>query len=308
MFTNLDGSRIAPRFADLLRWQLGLHSERWPRTARSGVRVPVVANDGSRLREATRDTLTWIGHASFLLQMGGCSVLIDPVLCRAIGGIVPRNAPPGLDWPALPRIDAVLITHNHRDHMDAPTLRRLGPEPLYVVPRGLGRWFRRRGFPRVVEMEWWQSVAIGSVRATFVPAEHWSRRHVSDTNVSWWGGFVLEHGGARVYHSGDTAWFGGFEQIRERCGAPDLAVLPIGAYAPRWFMRPQHIDPADSVRAFEVLGARRFVAMHWGTFKLSDEGLSDPPGEIRKAWRARGLDESRLLVPAIGETIDPLVA
>ena len=129
MFENLRRSFRAPRFRDLLRWQLGLHPERWPRTARSGVPVPFVANDGSVLRGAAHDTLTWIGHASFLLQLGGRSLLIDPVLCHALSGVVQRNVPPGLDWPALPHIDAVLLTHNHRDHMDVPTLKRLGPEP-----------------------------------------------------------------------------------------------------------------------------------------------------------------------------------
>jgi L-ascorbate metabolism protein UlaG (beta-lactamase superfamily) len=307
MFRNLRSSFVAPRFRDLLRWQLGLHPERWPRAPRSGVPVPFVANDGSGVRGATRDTLTWIGHASFLLQLGGRSLLIDPVLCRALSGVVRRNVPPGLDWPALPPIDAVLITHNHRDHMDVPTLKRLGPEPRYFVPRGLGDWFHRHGFSRAVEMDWWREEHVGGVRVTFVPAQHWSRRHLTDTNTSWWGGYVIEHDGVRVYHSGDTAWFEGFEQIRERCGSPAIAILPAGAYAPRWFMRQQHVDPDDAVRAFETLGARRFVAMHWGTFKLSDEALADPPALLRDAWRSRGLDESRLLVPAIGETITPLV-
>ncbi len=306
MFENLGRSFRAPRFRDLLRWQLGLHPERWPRTPRTSVPVPFVANDGSQLRGAERDTLTWIGHASFLLQIGGRSLLIDPVLCDALSGMIRRNVPVGLAWAALPHIDAVLITHNHRDHMDVPTLKRLGPEPQYLVPSGLGAWFRDHGFSRTLEMDWWQETTVGDVHVTFVPAQHWSRRHLTDTNTSWWGGYVVAHGDTRVYHSGDTAWFDGFAQIPERLGTPDLAILPAGAYAPRWFMRQQHLDPADAVRAFETLGARRFVAMHWGTFKLSDEGLADPPQVLREAWRARGLDESRLLIPAVGETITPL--
>lgn len=303
-FANLDGHPHVVPFGSLVRWQLGLHDERRPRTPGTGVEIPVVANDGRALRAATRDGLTWIGHASFLVQLGGRSVLVDPILSDRIAGAIRRNVPPGLDQPDLPpKIDAVLVTHNHRDHMDAPTLRRLGPDPVYVVPRGLGRWFRRNGLPRVVEMDWWQEEEIEGLRVTFVPSQHWSRRGLTDLNASWWGGFVLERCGLRVYHSGDTAWFQGFTEIGERCGPIDAAMLPIGAYAPRWFMRHQHMDPDDAVRAFQALGARRFVAMHWGTFKLTDEALDEPPQRLCRAWDEAGLPIDRRRIPAIGETI-----
>jgi L-ascorbate metabolism protein UlaG (beta-lactamase superfamily) len=269
----------------------------------TGVAVPIMQNDGRALRKATHDAVTWIGHASFLVQLGGTSALIDPVMSPKIAGLIPRNVAPGLDWPALPKIDLVLITHNHRDHMDAPTLKKLGRDPIYVVPRGLGRWFERAGLRRVVEMAWWQREEIAGIGVTFVPAEHWSRRGLSDINASWWGGYVLERGGLRVYHSGDTAWFDGFKLIGEKCGAIDAAMLPIGAYAPRWFMQRQHMDPADAVRAFAALGAARFVAMHWGTFKLTDEDLREPPILLRDIWRREQLAHEQLTIPAIGETL-----
>jgi L-ascorbate metabolism protein UlaG (beta-lactamase superfamily) len=265
--------------------------------------VPVVANDGSALRTGSRDALTWIGHASFLIQLGGRSALIDPVMSASIAGFIRRNVAPGLAWPALPKIDLVLVTHNHRDHMDVPTLARLGPDPVYVIPRGLGRWFKRAGLRRVLEMGWWQQEEIEGLNVTFVPAEHWSRRGLLDTNASWWGGYVVERGGLRVYHSGDTAWFDGFSQIGARCGEIDAAMLPIGAYAPRWFMQPQHMDPAEAVRAFSALRARRFVAMHWGTFKLTDEDLREPPVLLRETWKRERLPAERLNIPAIGETL-----
>jgi L-ascorbate metabolism protein UlaG (beta-lactamase superfamily) len=138
---------------------------------------------------------------------------------------------------------------------------------------------------------------------TFVPAEHWSRRGLNDVNTSWWGGYVVEGAGVRVYHSGDTAWFDGFELIGRRLGPLDAAMLPIGAYAPRWFMKHQHMNPEDAVRAFQALGAERFVAMHWGTFKLTDEPLHEPPVFLRETWRRRGLPEQQLSIPAIGETL-----
>ena len=302
-YANLDLRSHSSGLTKLLRWQLGWHDEKRPRTPGTGVPVPVVVNDGRALREARQDALTWIGHASFLIQLGGRSALIDPVMSPTIAGFIPRNAAPGLSWPALPKIDLVLITHNHRDHMDVTTLKRLGSDPVYAVPRGLGRWFERAGLRRVVEMAWWQQEEIEGLNVTFVPAEHWSRRWLLDTNASWWGGYVIERGGLRVYHSGDTAWFEGFAQIGARCGEIHAAMLPIGAYAPRWFMRAQHMDPADAVRAFSALSAERFIAMHWGTFKLTDEDLREPPELLRETWKRERLRDDLLQVPAIGETL-----
>ncbi|MGH8738595.1 MAG: MBL fold metallo-hydrolase [Burkholderiales bacterium] len=303
-YCNLDGQSVGGSLLRVLKWKAGWHDEKRPAAPTIGVPVPALANDGRALRGAAADALTWIGHASFLVQLGGSSALIDPVMSPAlVGGLIPRNVAPGLDWQALPKIDLVLITHNHRDHMDAPTLRRLGPDPVYVVPRGLGPWFTRAGLRRVVEMEWWQRERIAGLDVTFVPAEHWSRRGLLDTNESWWGGYVIERGGLRVYHSGDTAWFDGFALIGQKCGAIDAAMLPIGAYAPRWFMQRQHMDPFDAVRAFAALGARRFVAMHWGTFKLTDEDLAEPPRLLAEAWQRENLPHERLAIPAIGETL-----
>jgi L-ascorbate metabolism protein UlaG (beta-lactamase superfamily) len=302
-FANLAGNAYPASLLRALRWKLGLFEGRRASSPRTGVPVPAVPNDGRDLRGAPQEALTWIGHATFLVQLGGASALIDPVMSPRIAGVIPRNVAPGLDWPALPKIDLVLVTHNHMDHMDAPTLRKLGSDPVFVVPRGLGCWFRRAGKPRVLEMDWWQQEEVAGMRVTFVPAEHWSRRGLNDINMSWWGGYVLEGGGVRVYHSGDTAWFDGFQLIGERCGPIDAAMLPIGAYEPRWFMRGQHMNPEDAVRAFQALGARRFVAMHWGTFKLTDEPLEEPPVFLRDAWARAALSESALSVPAIGETL-----
>jgi L-ascorbate metabolism protein UlaG (beta-lactamase superfamily) len=302
-FFNLDGTSSAAGLARVLKWQLGLHDEKRPRAPATGVEVPVVSNDGKALRRATNDALTWIGHATFLIQLGGKSALIDPVMSPRLSSLVRRNVAPGLDWAALPKIDVVLVTHNHRDHMDASTLKRLGGDPVYVVPRGLGTWFERAGLRRVVEMDWWQEEEIEGLHITFVPSQHWSRRSLTDMNATWWGGFVIERGGLRVYHSGDTAWFEGFSLIGERCGEIHAAMLPIGAYAPRWFMRSQHMDPEDAVRAFRALGAAKFVAMHWGTFKLTDEHLGEPPQLLREVWERAGLHDDQRFIPAIGETL-----
>jgi L-ascorbate metabolism protein UlaG (beta-lactamase superfamily) len=266
------------------------------------VPVPVVENDGKGLRSPSQLSLTWIGHATYLVQLSGRNILTDPVFANRLA-VVPRNVPPGVAPVDLPKIDLVVVTHNHRDHMDAPSLRRLGPDPVYVVPKGLAAWFLRAGLPRVVEMDWWEEREVEGVQVTFVPSQHWSRRGLLDENTSLWGGYVLERDGARVYHSGDTAWFSGFAEIGERVGRIDAAMLPIGAYAPRWFMKTQHIDPHEAVRAFVDLRAERFVAMHWGTFRLTDEALDEPPQVLRDAWAHRGLPDDRRFVPAIGQTL-----
>ena len=195
-----------------------------------------------------------------------------------------------------------LVSHNHFDHMDAPTLRRLGPSVTFVVARGLAPWFRHHGLNKVVELGWWEHTDVGGVRFTFVPSQHWSRRGLLDENTTLWGGFVMEADGKRVYHSGDTAYFSGFKDIGSRLGKIDAAMLPIGAYAPRWFMQPQHMNPEDAASAFVDLDAEQFFAMHWGTFKLTDEPLDEPPRFLRDVWHTRRLDEARMNILAIGET------
>lgn len=302
-FKNLKGNFRKPAGRQTLKWFLGWHDERRPRSPATGVAIPYVQNDGSSLYKSTTDTLTWIGQASFLIQMGGKNMLIDPVLSRSLGWIR-RNSPPGLDWAALPgKIDIVFITHNHRDHMDSPTLKRLGPDPVYVVPKGLGIWFRKNGFPKVVEMSWWQQEEIAGIDVTFVPAEHWSRRGLSDINTSWWGGYVISKNGLCVYHSGDTGWFDGFAQIAAHFPHIDAAMLPTGAYAPRWFMRAQHIDPEEAVKAFKTLGAGQFVGMHWGTFKLSDEPLDEPMHILPEIWEKEELERQRLESGVLGKIL-----
>ena len=221
------------------------------------------------------DWLAWLGHASFLLRLGGLTVAVDPVLSARILGAGQRFTPPGLE--RLPPLDLLLISHNHYDHLDAPTLRPLARKTPVVVPRGLGLWFRRRGFTDVTELDWWESVQVGALEVTFVPAHHWSRRGLFDHCATLWGGFVVTvAGGLRVYHAGDSAYGPFFASIGSRCPGIDVAMLPIGAYAPRWFMRTMHMDPEEAVRAVCDVGARVMVPMHWGTFWPSREPALEP--------------------------------
>jgi L-ascorbate metabolism protein UlaG (beta-lactamase superfamily) len=245
--------------------------------------------------------VTWIGHASFLATLGGASFLIDPVFSKRIALLVPRHGEPGLLATELPDLTALLVTHNHYDHLDEPSVAALPRELPVFTAAGLGRWFRRAGFASVIEMRWWDEASAGPLSITYVPARHWSRRRFGDTNRSAWGGFVVAGGGRTLYHAGDTGWFAGFEAIAGRFPAIDLALLPIGAYAPAWFMEPHHMNPEQAIEALVVLKARAMVPMHWGAFQLTDEPLREPVERLLRAWEQRRPD-ARLQVLAVGET------
>jgi L-ascorbate metabolism protein UlaG (beta-lactamase superfamily) len=302
-FTNLDGSGPVA-FRRVLRWQVWDRLTGKRRIAPDRAPVPTVAPDLALLRtppppgEPAR--VTWLGHASFLVQLDGVSLLVDPALRPALFGGIARNVAPGVRLEDLPPIDAVLISHSHYDHLDQPTLEAV--HAPVVAGLGLERFFRDRGL-FATELGWWATTTVRGVRITFVPAQHWSRRGLFDTNRTLWGGFVIEGSRAALYHSGDTAWFEGFAEIGARFPHLDAALLPIGAYDPEWFMSGQHMGPEQALRAFGALGARTFVAMHWGTFKLTDEPLDEPPQRLEAERRRLGIDPARVKVLAVGETL-----
>ncbi|MGW3493689.1 MBL fold metallo-hydrolase [Streptomyces sp. NPDC001020] len=240
--------------------------------------------------DARTIAVSWAGHASWVVRIGGLTVLTDPVWSRRILGTPARVTPVGITWSALPPIDAVVISHNHYDHLDAPTVRRLPCDTPVFAPAGLARWFRRRRFTRVTELDWWEGAELGGVRFDFVPAHHWSKRTLTDTCTSLWGGWVLTASdGQRVYFAGDTGYGHWFERIGRRYPGIDLALMPIGAYDPRWWLSDVHCDPEEAVRATADLGARRMAPMHWGTFVLSAEPVLEPLTRVRAAWERAGL-------------------
>jgi L-ascorbate metabolism protein UlaG (beta-lactamase superfamily) len=298
-FRNLDGSGPA-HFGRVLQWMVLDRLAGRRRRAPSRATVPEVTPDLELLQRPPSEGLrvTWLGHASFLVQGAGTSVLIDPALGPRIS-IVPRNAGPGLAVDQLPHIDACLVSHNHYDHLDLPTLQAVGAP----VVAGLGTRATLKRLP-CTELGWWDRMNVGGLTVSFVPSQHWSRRGLGDINQALWGGFVVDGADARIYHAGDSAYFSGFQDIGRRFPDLDAALLPIGAYDPEWFMRSQHMTPGDATQAFLDLGARRLVPMHWGTFKLTDEPLDEPPRLLRAEWERRRLPPEALSSLPIGGSLE----
>jgi N-acyl-phosphatidylethanolamine-hydrolysing phospholipase D len=282
----------------LLRWQL---FSRNPYDKSAPVEVPRVENDGRYLAGVEHSaTVTWVGHATFAVHDRDDVFLTDPHFGdRAL--IPRRQSPPGVPVESVPADAFAVLSHNHYDHLDAWTVESLPDTVEWYVPRGLAGWFRERGRERVVELDWWESARRGRWEITCLPAQHWSRRMGHGTNETLWCSWMLDSGDYRYYFAGDTGYFHGFEAFGERFGPVDVAMLPIGAYEPRWFMRYQHMDPAEAYQAFLDLGARTMLPMHWGTFDLTDEPLDLPPKVLAEVVRERGGEASRIRTLAVGE-------
>jgi L-ascorbate metabolism protein UlaG (beta-lactamase superfamily) len=291
------------------RWQfdrLRHGAGRWPRwiDAPPGPRPPERVA-GAALR------VTFVNHATTLIQTGGRNVLTDPTWAERASPVSwagpRRHRPPGIRFEDLPAIDVVLLSHNHYDHLNIPTLRRLARDhrPRFVTGLGNGALLAASGVGPVTEMDWWQEAPLGAgVTLTCVPARHSSGRGLRDRGATLWCGFVLGGAAGPVYFAGDTGWGRHFEEIARRFGPPRLALLPIGAYLPLWFMAPVHLSPVEAVRAHEVLGARTSVAIHFGTFRIADDAEAQPVAELRAAQARSGEAARDFWVLGFGEGRD----
>jgi len=296
---------------DFWRWKWEQIRDGLPHAPPGGWRIPHMRTDIERLKNPAGAQVTWIGHSSFLLQLGGMNILTDPQFSERASPVSfagPKRAVPlplGID--ELPRIDVVVISHNHYDHLDLPTVKQLAAapagSPLFLVPLGLRAWFTDNGIERVEEYDWWQSREVNGARFTLVPVQHWSKRTLWDANQTLWGGWALEAGGLRILHTGDLGLSRDTQDIGERAGPFDLALIPIGAYEPRWFMQTMHVNVPEALQVREDVRAARAIGMHWGTFEdLTDEPLDEPPKVLAQLRAQRGLPDEAFDVMKIGET------
>jgi N-acyl-phosphatidylethanolamine-hydrolysing phospholipase D len=277
----------------------------------------------ARAGAAMRPAVTWIGHATVLAQLGGLTLLTDPVFSERASPVSfagpKRHLPPGVVLNDLPHVDVVLASHNHYDHLDGASVdalqRQPGGPPLFIVPLGVKAWLAGRGIANAVELNWWTSHTVsapaGPVEVMLVPAQHWSGRGLADRMKTLWGGFAVFAPDCHLFYAGDTAYSRDFIDIQARFaerqsaangGGFDIALLPIGAYEPRWFMAPQHVDVEEAIRIHRDLRAKRSLGVHWGTFQLSDEALDDPPHALIEQRRLQALPDDEFFVLAIGET------
>lgn len=314
------------RLGALLRWKTDQWRNGGPPAPRTP--TPVVAPDlafiqaNAKAGAAMQPAATWIGHSTVLMQMGGLNLLTDPMFSDRASpvewGIGPQRAQaPGLRLDQLPHIDAVVISHNHYDHLDEKSVRALqaqsGGSPLFLVPLGLKRWFADIGITRVIELDWWQSHTLaggtGAVEIHSTPVQHWSARSLRDGRMqSLWSGWAVLAPDFHFYYAGDTGYSDDFKRTREHFRARqgprgfDFAAIPIGAYEPRWFMRQQHVNPEEAIFIHRDVAAQRSLGVHWGTFLLADEALDRPPEELAEMRQRHGVADDEFFVLAVGQT------
>ncbi len=318
---DIDKSRL-----DLIRWQIERARAGLPKPPEKPTPVVsadlkfVSANNGISQEPA----ITWIGHATMLVQMGGLNILLDPIFSDRASPVSfagpKRYQPPGISIKDLPRIDLVLLSHNHYDHLDTASVKALnsqaGGAPLFLVPLGVKKWFASQGISNVQQMDWWDKqtikTTVGEVEVHFTPVQHWSARGPGDRRASLWGGYALFAPDFHLYFSGDTGYSQDFVDTQKHFanrqtaalgGGFDMALIAVGAYAPRWFMKDQHVNPEEALQIHLDLQAKRSIGVHWGTFDLTDESLDQPPKDLAIARAAKKLPQEAFDVMAIGQTL-----
>lgn len=284
--------------------------EDWPKSKHQHGKIPHETPDFEAIQnpDPSRAQVTWIGHATALIQYGGMNILTDPVFSHRASPLrfagPKRYSAPGLRIDQLPKIDLVLLSHNHYDHFDLDSLRKIGNAPKYVLPLRNGELLQRAGIGSYTELDWDQSTEVNNVTITHVPSHHWSSRSLNDRKNMLWGGYVLQFpDGFKFYFVGDSGWNERlFSDIGAQYGPFDLGLIPIGAYEPRDFMKAAHVNPAEAVKIMQTTGVKRAVAIHWGTFVLTAEPVDEPPAKLHHALHTAGISPEDFQALPVGAT------
>ena len=300
-YKNTNGEEIDKSIKDLIRWQ---------RNQKKPILSSIDLSDEWKLVdfEKSNNFMIWIGHSTFLIKKNNLVILTDPVFSERASPFKrlgpKRLIPPAILLNELPKIDVVTISHNHYDHLDIRSLKKLSklnPNLIFLIPKGDIDIFNKKNIDNVKEFVWWEEISIDDFIFTFTPVQHWSARGLFDRNESLWGGWFIKSNDYSLYHAGDTGYSNDFIETQKRLGSPKYAFLPIGAYDPEWFMAASHVNPEDSIRIMKDLGAEFSFGMHWGTFTLTAEDTLEPPQRLKEALNNDKLDNFITLKP--GEVV-----
>ena len=299
--TSFDSERS---FGDFLKWRM---------TRKEPKAVQIETSDQwKQLGEQSKNYAVWIGHSTYLLNNGDLTIVTDPVFSKRASPFSwagpKRLIAPAISLEELPDIDVITVSHNHYDHLDIAslkTLHKLNPKALFLVSKGDMDLLVRSGIKNVTEFLWWENIEVKNTLFTFTPVQHWSARGFRDRNKSLWGGWFMQSSEHTIYHAGDTGYSDDFKETRSRLGSPDFAMIPIGGYNPRWFMSYHHVKPSESIQIALDLGVSKSLGMHWGTFRLTDEDILEPPQLINQELKKLNLADDFFRTVKPGE-IHPL--
>ncbi len=302
-FKNTDEEASGKSFRDFLKWSF------------TNKKPELVAIDSSdewkELDSGSTDYMVWIGHATYLINKDNLTILTDPVFSKRASPVrfagPKRLIPPAIPIDKLPKIDVITVSHNHYDHLDLRSLKKIykaNPNAIFLVPKRDKRRLKRRGIENVIEFLWWEEIEIKGSKFTFTPVQHWSARGIADRNKSLWGGWFMNLKTETIYHAGDTGYSKDFIETKKRLGSPSISLIPVGAYAPRWFMKTNHVNPPEAIQIAIDLESERNFGMHWGTFQLTDEEILEPPKLLKESLRDQGLPDNFFNILRPGQIVE----
>ena len=302
-FQNTNNKIIEKKaFIDFLKWRLSRKSPK-------EYQIEITKN-WRKLEIKDKNYFVWIGHSSFLINLGGKIILTDPIFSNRASPVnwlgPKRLISPSINIDELPKIDVVIVSHNHYNHLDIKSLKKIKnkySDTLFLVPKGDKSLLKRNGITNVQEFLWWENFKFSRINFTFTPVQHWSRRGLFDKNRSLWGGWFIKNKYVTIFHAGDSGYSNDFQETRKRLGSVDIALIPTGAYEPRWFMKNNHLNPYEAILVAKDLKAKKSIAMHWGTFALSDEAILDPKKKLKKELKKLEMSPDFFIIPRPGDIV-----